>query len=190
MCIRDRICAALFLTFLLYIAWVRMPVKINPHEITSCPCTVTDNAISLQPQGFRNPHKKKQWKVTARYDEEESTLYVSCWLKADDTFSSFDYESKKLNRKDYGEIDKMVLLGGWLNQEAVSYTHLDVYKRQPLRHGNAFGQHKTQRAGHHGKGLRFRTDTVAVHIADHFDLTFHADLCAAGIDQQLSLIHI
>lgn len=115
--ITAMICAALFLTFLLYIAWVRMPVRINPREITSCPCTVTDNAISLQPQGFRNPHKKKQWKVTARYDEEKSTLYVSCWLKADDTFSSFDYESKKLNRKDYGKIDKMVLLGGWLNQE-------------------------------------------------------------------------
>lgn len=115
--ITAMICAALFLIFLLYIAWVRMPIKINPREITSCPCTVTDNEISLQPQGFRNPFKKKQWKVTARYDEEKSTLYVSCWLKADDTFSSFDYESKKLNRKDYGEIDKMVLLGGWLNQE-------------------------------------------------------------------------
>ncbi len=106
------------LTLLLYIAYFRVPVRVNPKEITSCPCYVTDDEIYLQPQGFNNPHKKKHWKVTARYNEEESTLYVSCWLKADRTFSGFDYESRKLDRKQYGKIERMVLVGGGLINHA------------------------------------------------------------------------
>lgn len=62
-------------------------------------------------RGDYNPHKRKHWKVTADYDQEEKALYVTCWLKHGSTFNSFG--DMELPLGEYGEIDKVVLTGGW-----------------------------------------------------------------------------
>ena len=98
---------ALGLAFLL----VNRPVAVDPDDVTSAEVTFTGDSLTVLPVGDYNPHKRKHWKVTADYDQEGKTLYVTCWLKPGSTFNSFG--DMELPLGEYGEIDKVVLTGGW-----------------------------------------------------------------------------
>ena len=98
---------ALGLAFLL----VNRPVAVDPDDVTSSEVTFTGDYLTVLPVGDYNPRGLKHWKVTADYDQEEKTLYVTCWLKHGSTFNSFG--DMELPLGEYGEIDKVVLTGGW-----------------------------------------------------------------------------
>ena len=90
---------------------VSRPVAVDPDDVTSAEVTFTEDSLTVLPLGDYNPHGLKHWKVTADYDQEEKTLYVTCWLKPGSAFSSFG--DMELPLGEYGEIDKVVLTGGW-----------------------------------------------------------------------------
>ena len=98
---------ALGLVFLL----VNRPVAVDPDDVTSAEVTFTGDSLTVLPLGDYNPRGLKHWKVTADYDQEEKTLYVTCWLKHGSTFNSFG--DMELPLGEYGEIDKVVLTGDW-----------------------------------------------------------------------------
>ena len=90
---------------------VSRPVAVDPDDVTSAEVTFTGDSLTVLPLGDYNPRGLKHWKVTADYDQGEKTLYVTCWLKPGSTFHSF--EDMELPLGEYGEIDKVVLTGGW-----------------------------------------------------------------------------
>lgn len=115
------IALALVLIFSIPIIWVHIvPVKVDPTEVTVCSCTVDDTQISINPTGYDDPISRKAWKITTRYDEDTNTLYVTCWLKQSLTYSGFDYESGKIDRAEFDEIDRVVLVGGLFGQKKLT----------------------------------------------------------------------
>lgn len=107
----------LFLVLSCFFLSIRIPVSVKPDSVERCAYSISDTRVTIQPEGFPNLYKRKQWRVSARYDEEAKTLYMTCWLRADTTFSSFGFESEKLDRSAWGEIDSLVLEGGFLNRQ-------------------------------------------------------------------------
>ena len=97
-----------------------VPLKVDPAEVTSCSCIVDDTQISFNPMGYDNPINRKAWKITTKYDRSDNTLYETCWLRQSFTYSGIDYESSKINRADFGEIDKVVPVGGFFGQKKLT----------------------------------------------------------------------
>ena len=98
----------------LLLSWciARRPVAVNPDYVYSFDCTFEDGSVTIQPQGPYNPYKFKEWKVTARYEPSDKTVYVTCWLKPSFTFNSFGAIGIPL--AGYGEVERIVLTDGWM----------------------------------------------------------------------------